>query len=320
MSLKDIDILVVGPQLPVLMEGLEETFNVHKLWLAEDQVTFLKENASGIRGLVTSFAFGADKKLIDALPNLEIIASFGVGTEKIALRTAFKRNIVVTNTPDIHEPVADLAMILLLAVARRVCEADQFVRAGKWAHGSFPLSTHVGSKTCGIVGLGRIGRAVARRAEAFGMKIAYYGPRRKPDVAYAYYENLELLARDSDFLVLCLPGGEETHHTVNAGVLEALGPKGYLINVARGSVVDEGALIKALQSGQLAGAGLDVFEQEPLSASPLTALDNVVLLPHIASATTETRHGMAKVVFENLKAHFQGRPVLTPLQGITGSL
>jgi hydroxypyruvate reductase len=309
----EIEILVVGPQLPDLMEALEQTFRVHKLWLIPEQGAFLKEIGPGIRGMLTSFVYGANAELIEALPKLEIIANYGVGIEKINLEAAFNRNIPVTNTPDISEPVADLAMTLLLTVARRVCEADRFVRRGQWIEGAFPFSTHVGGKTCGIVGLGRIGRAVARRAEAFGMHIAYHGPRRKQDVAYPYYEDLKTLARESNFLVLCLPGGEETKHIINAEILAALGSEGYLINMARGSVLDEEALIRALQSGQIAGAGLDVFEAEPLASSPLMAFENVVLLPHISSATVETRHAMGEVVLANLQAHFAGQPLKTPV-------
>jgi hydroxypyruvate reductase len=307
------DILVVGPPLTALMDALERTFRVHKYWLADDKTAFLREIAPRIRGVVTSFVYGVDTALIDALPALEIIANYGVGTEKIDLALAAKRHIPVTNTPDISEPVADIALSLMLGVMRRVCEAERFVRAGRWKEGAFPLSTHLGGKTCGIVGMGRIGKAVAKRAEAFGMRIAYFGPRRKPDVAYPYCETLEALANASDCLVLAMPGGDETRHMINASILSALGPQGFLINVARGSVLDETALIAALQAGDIAGAGLDVFEKEPLTHSPLMAMDNVVILPHIGSATVETRHEMGDVVLANLNAHFAGKPLLTPL-------
>lgn len=315
MTLSEIDILVAGPQIASLMEALERTFRVHKLWLADDREDFIRQIVPKIRGLVTSFEYGADAGLIQALPNLEIISNYGVGVEKTDIHAAFRQGVIVTNTPDINEPVADLAFALLLAVTRRVCEADRFLRAGKWAEGRFPFGTHIGGKTCGIVGLGRIGRAVAKRAEAFGMHVAYYGPRSKPDVPYLYYEDLEALARASDFLILSLPGGDATRHLIDARILNALGPEGFLINVARGSVLDEDALYQALASGRIAGAGLDVFETEPLVSSPLISLDNVVLLPHIASATTETRRYMGEVVFDNLKTYFSGGPPLTPLHG-----
>jgi len=209
--------------------------------------------------------------------------------------------------------VADTGLALLLAVTRRICEADRFVKSGQWPKSAFPFGVDLGQKTCGIVGLGCIGRAIAKRAEAFGMRIAYFGPRQKVDVPYDYYASLTDLASESNFLVLALPGGPDTYHMINEEVLAALGPAGYLINVARGSVLDEAALIRRLQAGQLAGAGLDVFEQEPLASSPLMTLDNVVLSPHLASATVETRHDMGEVVLHNLRAYFSKQPVLTPV-------
>lgn len=308
------EVLVVGPQLPALMDALEQNFTVHRLWECQDQATFLQTRGSAIRGLVTSFAYGADKHLLDALNHLEIVASYGVGLDRLDLETIKRRGMVLTNTPDINEPVADLAMALLLAVTRRVCEGDRFVRAGQWPRQGFPLGVSLQGKTCGIVGLGRIGKSVAKRAEAFGMGVAYYGPHAKPDVPYRYFDDLEALARTADFLILALPGGEATRHIINADVLNALGPTGFLVNVARGSVVDESALIEVLQAGRIAGAGLDVFELEPLGDSPLMGMENVVLLPHIASATHEMRHEMGAVVLANLKAHFAGEPLLSPVR------
>lgn len=306
-------ILVVGPLLPAFMEKLEQAYPVHKLWLMEHPDEFLSRQGHQIRAIVTTFVSGASKNLLDKLPNLEIIASYGVGFDRVDLDTVRRRQLVLTNTPDINEPVADTAIALLLAVTRRICEADRFMRAGQWPHAQFPFGVQLTRKTCGIVGLGRIGRSIAIRAQAFGMKIAYCGPHAKPDVDYQYFNDMERLAEASDFLMLALPGGEETHHIVNERILSALGPQGFLINVARGSVVDEQALIRKLQARELAGAGLDVFEQEPLGSSPLMAMDNVVLLPHIASATTETRHAMGDVVIANLKAYFSGQPVLNPV-------
>lgn len=307
------NILVVGAMIPSLMEALEQAFTVHKLWLMPDQSAFLREHGPEIQGLVTSYIYGADTHLLKNLPSLEMIASYGVGTDRIDMAQALERQIMVTNTPDINEPVADMALALLLAVTRRLCEADRFVKSGQWPKQTFPFGVNLGKKLCGIVGLGRIGRAIAKRAEAFGMKIAYYGPRQKTDVPYSYYDDLRQLALDSDFLVLALPGGVETQHLIDDDILEALGPNGYLINVARGSVLDESALIRRLQSGQLAGAGLDVFEHEPVSDSPLMHMEQVVLAPHIASATVETRHEMGDVVMANLRAYFSQQPVLTPV-------
>lgn len=308
-----VEILVVGPVIASLMEALEREFTVHRLWQAQSQEEWLRSHGAAIRALVTTFVDGASEELLNALPNLEIIASYGVGIDRIALDVVKQRGLLLTNTPDISEPVADAALALLLAVTRRICQADRFVRAGQWSHKSFPFGTHLGGKLCGIVGLGRIGKAIAVRAQAFGMRIAYYGPNRKPEMPYEYYDNLVSLARDADFLVLALPGGAATRHIVNANVLNALGPHGFLVNVARGSVVDEAALIRTLEAGGIAGAALDVFEHEPLGESPLIQLENVVLLPHIASATVETRHEMGNVVMANLKAHFSGEAVHTPV-------
>lgn len=312
-SFSQVEILVAGPLLPALMDALESTFKVRKLWLAKETGENIAEYGPNIRGLVTSFVHGADTALLAQLPNLEMIASYGVGLDRVDLDTVRRRNIVLSNTPDISEPVADIAITLLLAVTRRLCQADAFVKAGRWAKEAFPFGVELRGRTCGIVGLGRIGRAVALRAKAFGMKIAYYGPTAKTDVDYPYYNDLTELAKAVDVLVLALPGGDQTRHIVDERVLSALGPKGFLINVARGSVLDEAALIRKLQAGELAGAGLDVFEEEPLANSPLMTMENVVLLPHIGSATFETRHAMGDTVMANLKAHFSGQPVLNPV-------
>ncbi len=311
--MKAIEILIVSPQIQSLMDALETTFTTHRLWEIPEPAVYFSTRGAKIRGLVTSFTVGADANLIASLPALEVIANYGVGTERIDRAAAKARGIVISYTPDINEPVADIAFGLLLDVTRRLSAADRYMRAGMWGKEPFPLAFDLGGKTCGIAGFGRIGRAIARRAEACGMKIAYYGPHPKMDVPYTYYDSLIALAAASDCLVLSLPGGEATRHCVNADVLNALGDKGYLINVARGSVLDENALIAALQNGTIAGAGLDVFEQEPLAESPLFSMDNVVILPHIASATVETRNEMGRVVMCNLEAHFKGQPLLTPL-------
>jgi lactate dehydrogenase-like 2-hydroxyacid dehydrogenase len=315
MSDQKIEVLVAGPQAPALMTAVEREYSVHKLWLAADRDAYLREHGGAIRAIVTNAPVGADAELIDALPKLEIISSFGVGLDAIDLEAARRRGVIVTYTPGVlDDAVADLGLALLLAVSRRVCEADRFVRVGKWLQGKFPLGTSLRGKTCGIFGMGNIGRGVAIRGEAFGMKIAYFNPRPKPDLSYKYYDDAEALARDADFLVLTLPGGEATHHLVDARILAALGPSGFLVNIARGTVVDQAALVRALRSGGIAGAAIDVFEDEPNVPTELIALENVVLTPHVGSGTHETRNAMSELTFANLHAHFTGKPVLTPIK------
>ena len=314
MTQEKIDVLMVGPQVPALSNLVENAFNVHKLWLAPDQPAFLAAVADKIRGVVTNAPVGADRALIEALPRLEIIASLGVGQDRLDLDCARQHGVIVTTTPGVlDECVADLGLAFILNLARRVCEADRFVRAGRWEQDKFPLATSLGGKTCGILGMGNIGQAVARRAAAFGMSIAYCNRRPNPALPYAYHSDPISLARAADFLVLALPGGPQTHHVVDEKMLAALGPRGYLVNIARGSVVDHTALIAALESGGIAGAALDVFEDEPRVPAALLAFENVVLTPHIASATNETRNAMSELVFANLQAHFAGLPVPTPV-------
>jgi lactate dehydrogenase-like 2-hydroxyacid dehydrogenase len=312
---RKIHVLMAGPQLPALAEPVEREFIVHKLWLAEDRAAFLAERAPLIRGIVTNAPVGASAELIAALPRLEIISSSGVGLDAIDLAAARQRGVIVCSTPGVLDDcVADTGLALLLAVARRLCEADRFVRDGFWLKGRFPLATSLAGKTCGILGMGNIGQAVAKRAEAFGLRIAYSKPSPRsgpPFDGFDYFADPLDLARASDFLVLTLPGGPRTHHIVNAAMLDALGPSGFLINIARGSVVDEDALIQALSAGRIAGAGLDVFDDEPQVPPALLALDNVVLTPHIASGTHETRAAMSQLAFANLQAYFKGQPLLT---------
>lgn len=305
------DVLIVTPMFPAAIESMEREFSTHKLYEAPDRKGLLVSVADRVRGIATTGTVGAKAELIEALPKLEIIACFGVGYDGVDVDSARRRDIIVTNTPDVlTDCVADLTLSLLLAVARRICAADRYVRARRWLKGSMPLASKVGGKLCGIVGLGRIGTAVARRLQAFGLNIAYHGPRPK-DVPYHYYASLVELARDADFLVLTMPGGPETHHLIDGAVIDALGPEGTLINVARGSVVDEAALVEALRAGRLGAAGLDVYEQEPQVPDALLTMDNVVLLPHIGSATRETRAAMGELTVANLRAHFAGKPVLT---------
>lgn len=299
--------------LPALERQLAETYTVHRLPAAgPERDAFLAARGGEFDGLVTSAAVGADAKLIHALPRLRVISSFGVGLDKLDLAAAQARGIPVGYTPDVlNDCVADLAFALLLAAARRIAEGDRFVRAGRWsaAASAFPLGRRVSGAKLGIVGLGRIGRTIARRAGGFDMEVRYHNRRPVEGVAWAYEATLPDLARWADFLVVITAGGAETHHLIDAEVLDALGPKGYVINVSRGTVVDEAALVRALQERRIAGAALDVFEREPHVPTELFALDNVVLVPHIASATVQTREAMSQRVLDNLSAFYAGRPL-----------
>lgn len=293
-------------------ERIEREFQCHKLHQAGDRAAFLKQHAPQVRALATFGPAGADAKLMDALPKLELISNFGVGVDAIDLDAAKKRNIIVTNTPDVlNDCVADTAMALAVNVMRKFPQAEGYLRAGHWAaKGAYPLTTSLGGKTMGILGLGRIGEAIARRAQAFGMKIRYHNRNRK-NVAYPYDADAVALAKNSDLLMIVTPGGAATDKLVNAKVLDALGPQGYLVNIARGSVVDEPVLLKYLQEKRIAGAGLDVFAGEPRVPPEFFKLDNAVLLPHVGSATLETRTAMGNLQVDNLLAHFAGKPVLT---------
>lgn len=307
-----IEILQTTPLPPAIEDILQRDYTVHRLWQAFDRGSLLGEIAGQVRGLVTSGSVGADRSLIEALPKLEIISSFGVGYDPIDIGCARERKVIVTNTPDVlTDDVADIAMALLLGVMRRIPQGDHFVRQGQWPKAKFPLTDKMGGKIMGIVGFGRIGQAIARRAEPFGIEIRYFGPRRKDGVAYRYYDDLAAMAKDVDILMIACPGGKATEGIVNASVIAALGTKGYVINIARGSVIDEPALVKALVEKKIAGAGLDVFANEPHVPQELLALDNVALAPHVGSATHATRHAMGELVLRNLAAHFAGQPVLT---------
>ncbi len=303
--------IVQAEALPRLVtERLAASFTLHRLDEAQDRAAFIAETAPVVRGMAVDGA--ADGALIAAYPKLEIICANSVGVDGIDLEAARARGVIVTNTPGVlTECVADLALGLVLATTRRIIEGDRFVRAGRWVESGFPLAWGLEAKVLGIVGMGRIGRAVATRAEAFGMSIAYHGRQAKEDLAYPYYGSAKELAAVSDVLVISCPGGRETRHIIDAPVLEALGPEGFLVNVARGSVVDTGALIEALEQGAIRGAGLDVFEDEPGVPEAFFALENVVLQPHRGSATVETRKAMGDLLVDNLVRHFAGEPVLT---------
>lgn len=308
------ELLMVGPMMPHVMEALDNDFTVHRLWQATDRGALLKQVRDKVRAAATSGNLGFSAEMMDALPKLEIIACYGVGVDAIDLEHAARRNIIVTNTPDVlNDDVANMAIALLLATSREIVNADRYVRKGKWLKGPMHLTRAIRGRRLGILGLGRIGKDIARKAEVFGMEIAYHGRQQQEGVPYRYYADLVEMARDCDFLVAICPGGPSTDKIVNRAVLDALGPDGIFINVARGSVVDEPALVAALQEGRLGGAGLDVFAEEPKVPEALLKMDRVVLQPHAASATHETRRAMGDLVVKNLRAHFAGKPVLTPV-------
>lgn len=306
-------LLALGSLLPDEMAVLEGHFSLIRLWKESDPQAVLNACKQDIVAILSTYITPVRAPLIGALPNLEIIAQFGVGVDNIDLKLAKMRNIAVTNTPDVlTDDTADTALALMLAVARRICEADMYARVGKWQNGPMPLGTTMSGKTAGIVGMGRIGQAIARRCEAFGMRVIYHGPNKK-ELPYNYFADLREMAEESDFLVLACSGGAATQNLVNFEVMEALGRRGILINVARGSVVKELDLLAALSNRTIAGAGLDVYANEPFIPEALISMDNVVLLPHIGSATIETRTVMGRLVVDNLLAHFSGNQLKTPV-------
>ncbi|PON34072.1 Erythronate-4-phosphate dehydrogenase [Parasponia andersonii] len=312
--MESIGVLMPIPMSNYLERELEKRFNLLKLWTVPNQTQFIKDHAESVRAIIGNSSSGADAELIGSLPNLEIVASFSVGIDRVDLKVCKEKGIRVTNTPDVlTDDVADLVIGLTLAVLRRLCESDRYVRAGRWKKGDYKLTTKFTGKTVGIIGLGRIGQAVAKRAEAFSCPIAYYARSEKPDVKYRYYHSVPELAANSDILVVACALTKETRNIVNREVIDALGPKGVLINVGRGPHVDEPELVSALVEGRLGGAGLDVYQNEPEVPEELFGLENVVLLPHVGSATNETREAMANLVIGNLEAHFLKKPLLTPV-------
>ncbi|KAL7162464.1 hypothetical protein ACSBR2_042870 [Camellia fascicularis] len=309
-----IGVLMVCPMSLYLEQELESRFKLFRFWNFPQKKEFLKDNSSSIRAVVGTATAGADADLIESLPSLEIVANFSVGLDKVDLVKCKEKGIRVTNTPDVlTEDVADLAIGLILTTLRRVCECDRYVRSGLWKKGDFKLTTKFSGKSVGIIGLGRIGLAIAKRAEAFGCPISYYSRSQKPDSKYKYFPSVIELASNCAILVVACPLTDETHHIINRKVIDALGPKGVLINIGRGPHVDEPELVSALIEGRLGGAGLDVFEHEPEVPEQLFGLDNVVLTPHVASGTVETRKAMADLVIGNLEAHFSKKPLLTPV-------
>lgn len=306
-------ILQNGRLLPALEAMLAEEFDVHGLWNEAKPQEFLARYGARFTGLVTSAPIGASAELIAALPNLEVISSFGVGFDKLDLGAAKEKGVRVSYTPDVlNDCVADLAFGLLIDVARGISAADRFVRKGDWTKGRFPVTTRVSGKRLGVVGLGRIGQAIAKRAAGFDMEIAYTN-RGPAQVPYRYEPSLAALAEWADFLVVSVSGGNGTKGLISREVLQALGPTGFLVNVSRGTVVDERALVEALVGRMIAGAGLDVFENEPHVPAALLDLDNVVVLPHVASGTEETRRAMGDLVLANLRSYFRTKELVTPL-------
>ena len=304
------EILQVSPLPPFMMKALHEAeYIVHDHTHIKDPGALSKVTA-----IVGTGSAKVDKKLLMMLPNVKLIVICGVGYDGVDVVAAKEKGIVVTHTPGVlTEDVADLAFALVLSIGRRIPQADKFVRNGDWVDDAFNLTHKVSGARLGLVGMGRIGRAIAKRAMAFDMRVAYTGRSAKADLPYAFYAKVTELAAQVDYLVVAVPGGDGTQNLIDAAVLQALGPKGYLINIARGSVVDQPVLVQALKDKTIAGAALDVFWDEPIIDPELRRLPNVVLTPHIASATVQTRQAMAALTLENLQAFFEGRALPTPV-------
>ncbi|WP_232662302.1 2-hydroxyacid dehydrogenase [Pseudonocardia sp. TRM90224] len=304
-----------APMHEVVIKGCEERFDLVKLWLADDEDALLAERGPEVLGVATGGQRKLDGALMDRLPKLQIIANFGVGYDSVDVTAATERGIVVTNTPGVLDnEVADTAMALLLMSVRELNRAERYLRAGRWpAEGAYPLTAStVEGRKLGVLGLGRIGETIAQRAELFGMTVGYHN-RSQKDVPYRYYPTLLEMAADVDTLMIVVPGGAATHHLVDAEVLRALGPDGVVVNVGRGTVVDEQALIAALRDGTIRSAGLDVFEDEPRVPQELIDLENTVLFPHVGSASKPTRRRMGELVVANLETWFETGSARTPV-------
>jgi len=313
---ENVDLLIYGPLRPILETGFPDNFNVHTAETRADLERLPADVLGRIRAVaVTYHTVKTDAEVIALLPKLEIIASFGVGYDHVAAAHAGQNNIVVTNTPDVlTEEVADVALGLLIATCREFIAADRYVRSGEWTKQNYPLSKgSLRDRMVGMVGMGRIGQAIARRLDAALVPVVYHSRKPAAGVAYQHFPDLIEMATAVDTLIVIVPGGAGTNKIINAEVLKALGPRGVVVNVARGSVVDEQALIAALKSGDILAAGLDVFENEPSVPEELTHLENVVVLPHIGSASVVTRNAMDQLVVDNIKAWFAGKAPLTPV-------
>ena len=310
------DVLLIGQKKPVMVKGLEPSVTLHYLIDAKDQDAFLKSIADKVRAIAIAYTSNKiDAAFMQKLPKLEQISSFGVGYDHIDAKWAGEHGIVVTNTPEVlNEEVADTALGLLLCTVREFPQAERYLRAGKWLEGQYPLTkATLRNRTVGMVGMGRIGKAIARRLDAFGVPVVYHSRNPQKGVAYKYYPKLLDMARDVDTLLVIVPGGAATANMINAEVLKALGPHGILINMARGSVVDEPALIEALKNRTIYSAGLDVFAKEPQVPKELMEMDNVVLFPHLGSSTEVTRAAMDQLVVDNILAWAAGKAPLTPV-------
>ena len=310
------DVLLVGAKKPVMMKGFEGKVTLHHWLDAKDKAAYVKEVGDKIKAIAIAYtANKVDGNFLRQFPNLEQVSSFGVGYDHVDAKWAGEHGIVVTNTPEVlNEEVADTALGLLLCTVREFPQSDRYLRAGKWKEAHYPLTkATLRDRTVGMVGMGRIGKAIARRLEAFGVPIVYHSRNQQPGVQYKYYSKLVDMARDVDTLMVIVPGGAGTKNMINAEVLKALGPRGVLINMARGSVVDEPALIKALQQKKILSAGLDVFANEPQVPQELIEMENVVLLPHVGSGSVETRRAMDQLVADNIISWFAGNGPLTPV-------
>jgi len=309
------EILLLGPSKAVIVDGLSAAFTVHQARTAAEAEPMLATAAPRLRAIAVAGPPGrVESALMERLPKLEIVSSFGVGYDNIDAKWAGAHGIVVTNTPDVlTEEVADTAIGLLLCTVRQFPQAERYLRAGKWPQGDYPLSQSLHDRTVGVVGLGRIGKAIARRLDAMKVPVVYHTRRPQADVPYRHYPDLLAMARAADVLLVITPGGPETRNLINAEVLKALGPNGILINMSRGSVVDEEALIAALTDRTILTAGLDVFAKEPQVPQALIDMDHIVLFPHLGSASVHTRRAMEQLVVDNLVAWNAGKPALTPV-------
>ncbi|GFP81870.1 hydroxyphenylpyruvate reductase [Phtheirospermum japonicum] len=310
-----VGLLLIRPLSNYIQDELSKRYTLFKYWKSPPHLRreFLGTHSDSIRAVVGNGVQGADGEIIDALPHLEIIASHSSGLDKIDLDKCRERGIRVTYTPDaLTDEVADMAVLLALATARRICAADRFVRKGVWKNADYALTTKFSGKSIGIVGFGRIGSAIAKRIESFGCTISYHSRSQKPILKYKYFNSVVDLASNSQILIVACSLTHATRHIINRDVINALGKNGIVINIGRGSHIDEDELVSALAEGRLGGAGLDVLEHEPEVPSRLLGLDNVVLSPHVGASTVETRKAMADLVVENLEAHFSNNPLLTP--------